>query len=299
MRRATVRRRAEREPSLAGHVYVLTSQACEFIKIGGTDYAPLKRIKEINSDDPYKANGPWTLHDFRHVRDWRTVERNLHYTFRSKLVRSIPQQKELFAVPALRASKKLAAIDDWLVLKKPKVDRLFQDEEFSNFLFKFFQHTGILNWLDIQGAWTFSLFPSTSGARYYTLNIGTHEVAFSTICPNRTEQLHMLHMDRLIRDFKEVTEWIRHRRGWQVDDNYASGLDRSTSISFEGDFRTALEFLDLPGVRRAIIAYWTEALIRLKESGSASVHARHHNWNAVAEIRRRMNYGRTSLPVRL
>jgi hypothetical protein len=35
----------------AGHVYVLTSPACEYIKIGGTDHAPIKRIQEINAGE--------------------------------------------------------------------------------------------------------------------------------------------------------------------------------------------------------------------------------------------------------
>lgn len=57
---------------------------------------------------------------------------------------------------------------------------------------------------------------------------------------------------------------------------------------FPGNFDLASEFLDLPGVRRAILAYWTEALINLKEKGTLSFHAKHHHWNAVAELRRRL-----------
>jgi hypothetical protein len=273
---------------LEGHVYVLTSPMCEYVKIGGTDYAPLKRIREINTSEPYKSLGPWSLHDFRQVADWRKVEYTLHYTFRSKLVKSIAAQKELFAISAVEASRYLEQIDESLVLKKPKVDRLFQDQEFASFLARLFRFTAILNWLDLQGAWTFSLFPSTSGGRYYTLNIGSHEVAFASLPANGRAPVHMIHMDHLIHDFKDVSAWVEKRGGGFADDNYAKALYRSTSVFFEGDFEVALEFLSLNGVRRAIIAYWNEALIELQEKGTASVYAKHHNWNAVAELKKRI-----------
>lgn len=273
---------------LEGHVYVLISPMCEYIKIGGTDYAPLKRIKEINTSEPYKSLGPWSLHDFRQVADWRKVEHALHYTFRSSLVKSIAAQKELFAISSAEASRHLEKIDESLVLKKPKIDRMFQDQQFAIFLAKLFRFTAILNWLDLQGAWTFSLFPSTNGGRYYTLNIGSHEVAFATTPANDCAPVHMIHMDRLIYDFKDISTWVEKRNGSFVDDNYATALHRSTSVFFEGDFDTALEFLGLNGVRRAIIAYWTEALIELQENGNTSLHSKHHNWNAVAELKRRI-----------
>lgn len=270
---------------------MLVSPVCEFIKIGGTDYAPLKRIKEINSCEPYKSLGPWSLHDFRQVADWRKVEYAVHYTFRSRLVKSITGQRELFAISPVAASKQLEQIDESLVVRKPKVDRLFQDQEFASFLAKLFRFTGILNWLDLQGAWTLSLFPSTSGGRYYTLNIGSHEVAFATVPSNGRLPVHMIHMDRLVHDLAEVLSWVKSRSGEFVDDNYATGLARSTSILFEGKFDTAEEFLSLNGVRRAIIAYWTEALIELQEKGTTSLHSKHHNWNAVAELKKRIVSG--------
>lgn len=151
-----------------------------------------------------------------------------------------------------------------------------------------FRLTGLVNFLKMQGAWTFTLFPSTNGSRYFTLNIGTHEVAFSTAEAGSTEPTHMIHMDRLIRDFKEVKSWIKAHSGEMIDDNYASALDRSTSVFFRGDFRRARELLGLKGVRRAIVAYWTEALLSLQERESTSLHARHHNWNAVAALRDRV-----------
>lgn len=273
-----------------GYVYVLISPRCEFVKIGGTDFAPLKRIKEINASEPYKNFAPWSLHDFRQVADWRKVEHNLHYTFRSKLDVSISGQKELFAISPVEASKHLEQIDESMILKKPKIDRMFQDQEFLMYLSKLFKYTAILNWTDFQGAWTFSLFPSTNGGRYYTLNIGSHEVAFSTLSRNNKNPVHMILTDRLINDFKDVIYWVEQKNGFVKNDAYLSGLYRSTSVFFEGNFFDAVEFLELKGVRRAIIAYWTEALIEMQERGRLSLYARNHNWNAVAELKKRILY---------
>jgi hypothetical protein len=277
--------------SREGHVYVLTSQNCEYIKIGGTDYAPFKRIKEINTSYPYRKLGPWTLHDFRQVTDWRHVEYHLHYAFRSKAAKLIVGQRELFNVSPVLASKELAGIDESMVVRKPKVDRMFQDQEFSRFLGKLFRFTGIVNWLDLQGAWTFNLFPSTKWGRYYTLNIGPHEVAFTTCESNDQRPWHMLHMDSLILECNDAVRWIKKRAGEIKENNYSLGLYRSASVLFEGNFETALQFLDLPGVRRAIIAYWTEALLGLKERGVLSTYARYHNWNAVAELKKQLASG--------
>lgn len=51
--------------STVGYVYILESPKTELIKIGGSDYPPSKRVKEINSTEPYKSLGPWSLIDFR------------------------------------------------------------------------------------------------------------------------------------------------------------------------------------------------------------------------------------------
>jgi hypothetical protein len=273
-----------------GHVYILTSPACEHIKIGGTDFAPLRRIKEINSGEPYKSLGPWSLHDFRQVADWRKVEHFLHYACRSKLVKSIDGQKELFALSASDASRQLELIDESQILRKPKIDRMFQDQDFSRFLGELFRLSGLMNWINLQGAWTFSLFPSTSGGRFFTLNIGTHEVAFATNPPKHYPSIFFFTMDSLIHDVKGVARWVTARNGALEDDLYPSGLHRSTSVHFVGGFDVATEFLHLQGVRRAILAYWGEALIKLQESGRLTMFSRHHNWNAVAEIKKRIEH---------
>lgn len=143
----------------AGHVYILVSQNSECIKIGGTDHQPLKRLREINSCEPYKGLGPWTLADFREVTDWRAVEAHLHFVFRSAQATEIAGQRELFRVAPHSASTKLLELDPSLVLKRPVVDRMFQDSELSKFILKLFAFTGLLNWLDIQGRGRFRSFP--------------------------------------------------------------------------------------------------------------------------------------------
>jgi hypothetical protein len=130
----------------------------------------------------------------------------------------------------------------------------------------------------------FCIISSTSGGRYFTLNIGPHEVAFS-ILPRKDEvQLNMILVDRLIFDFGDVINWIASHNGKIEVDHYATALARSTSLMFYGTFDEIMEFYSLDGVRRALIAYWNEALINLKEKNTMSVFARHHNYNAVAKI---------------
>jgi hypothetical protein len=279
-----------------GYVYILSSPNCDCIKIGGTDYPPLKRIKEINNSEPYKSIGPWSLCDFRQVNDWRKVEYNLHYEFRSKLNIDIEQQKELFHITIFEASKSLNELDPELIIGKPKVDRLFQDESFLEYLVDLFRFTGILHWLEIQGMWTFVLFPSTAGGRYFTLNIGPHEVAFSTLPKKDEPQQNMILVDKLIFDFGEVINWIKYHNGSIEVDHYERALPRSVSIQFEGSFSESSEFYKLDGVRRALIAYWNEALINLKEKETMSVYARHHNWNAIARIKKIIDDGKYVSP---
>lgn len=274
---------------MKGHVYILVSPSCEYIKIGGTEYPPLKRIKEINASEPYQSLGPWKLHDFRQVADWRKIETSLHYAFRSKQCKTIVGQRELFDLVPQRASRMLEDIDPAEVIKKPKVDRMFQDEEFSEYMLALFRFAGLTHWLDIQGAWTLSLFPGTSGGRYFTLNIGSHEVAFSTLEKSDRPMTHMILVDSLIKDFKPVKKWLKQHDGGLQDDYYKSALPRATLTYFTGNFADAQAFLQLEGVRRALIAYWSEALIELKERGVLSVNAQHHNWNAVAELYSRIN----------
>ena len=275
-----------RNNSKAGFVYLLSSPKTEYIKIGGTAISPMKRIREINASDPYSLFAPWELLDFRQIGDWRAVENGLHYVFREKLVKSIFGQKELFDVSPFSASQMLELIDPELIVAKPKIDRMFQDDEFVEYLIGLFRLSGLANWLDYQEAWTFSIFTSTSGGRFFTINIGLHEVAFSTY--KKQEQINMVYMDSLICMYEDTLRWIEQHNGGIAEGYYKSALDGSLSVFFEGGFNVCSEFLRQPGVRRAVIAYWTESLLLLQAREARSINARHHNYNAVAEIVRRI-----------
>lgn len=200
----------------------------------------------------------------------------------------------MFSVSAPDASQFLEQLDASVLIKKPVMDRMFQDKEFANYLALLFQTTAILNWLDFQGAWTFTLFPSTGNGRYYTLNIGRHEVAFATLPRGTEPSFHMIYMDELVKDFKEVSSWIKDRSGFFKHRSYASSLHHSTAVFFSGNFDDAKEFLSLTGVRRAILAYWNEALIQLQERNSSSLFARFHHWNAIAELNHRLRSSRAA-----
>lgn len=242
-----------------GYVYILQSQNCDCIKIGGTDYPPLKRIKEINATEPYKSLGKWELAECLEVKNWRIVEHNLHYRFRSSLNTEIKNQKELF-----------------------------QDEAFLSYIVQLFKFTGLVHWIEQQGIWTFVLFPSTNGGRYFTMNIGSHEVAFSTLRKKDRKKLNMLMLDSLILDFPNVKKWLDKHNGSICTENYATALPHSVSVHFEGSFSDALELFSLDGVRRALIAYWYETLIKKTEENKLSTYERYHNYNAVAKIMKRI-----------
>jgi hypothetical protein len=125
--------------------------------------------------------------------------------------------------------------------------------------------------------------PKTNGGRWFTLNIGPHEVAFSTYRPVEGKFEHYLILDRLILDYPETVIWIGNRDGTVQDAQYASA-ERAVTISFREDFASAERIFGLPGVRRALIAYWAEALADLRQRKAKSVYARYHSYDAVSEL---------------
>jgi hypothetical protein len=151
------------------------------------------------------------------------------------------------------------------------------------YLYKLFQLSGLFGNIDIQGAWTLSLLPKTKGGRWFTLNIGPHEVAFSTRKPDQGKFTHYLILDRLILDYPETVIWIGLHAGEVEEAHYASA-ERAVTVSFREDFANAEKIFDLPGVRRALIAYWSEALADLRERQASSVYARYHSYDAVSAL---------------
>ena len=160
-----------------GFVYILVSPNSNFIKIGGTERPISERLRGINGTEPYADHGPWHISDFLHVTDWRLVEGGLHRHFQERNVRDVPGAHELFSVPPYEARIRLRETDDVLRIDHEKTEQLFTNRDVRLYLYRLFQLSGLFGNLDIQGAWTLSLLPKTKGGRWFTLNIGPHEVA--------------------------------------------------------------------------------------------------------------------------
>jgi hypothetical protein len=271
-----------------GYVYILTSQNSPCVKIGRTDICPMKRIREINNTEPYKSLGPWTLGDFRQVSDCRTVEYDMHYAFRSKRNEVIREQKELFNITLADASDRLNQIDPALIVGKPKVDRMFQDEAFRTYLTTLFMFTGLSKFYDDQGGWTLTLFPNTAGGRYFTLNIGTHEVAFSSL-PNvkrASVQVNMIYMNDAFMSNREAMDYIHEHNGYIDDNNYTTARPNSVSVLFPGSFDVMINFYSIKAIQHSIRSYWFDYLLDMHNSGKSSFFLRFHNYNAVAAIKK-------------
>jgi hypothetical protein len=266
-----------------GFVYILVSPNSSYIKIGGTERPIKERLRGINGTESYADHGPWQLSDFLHVTDWRLVEGGLHRYFQDENVREVPGTRELFSVPAYEARKRLRATDSTLRVDHERTEQLFANRDVQLYLYKLFQFSGLFGNLDIQEAWTLSLLPKTKGGRWFTLNIGPHEVAFSTRKPDDGKFAHYLVLDRLILDFPETIIWIGLRSGEVEDAHYASA-ERAVVVNFREDFANAEKIFNLPGVRRALIAYWSEALADLRERQASSVYARYHSYDAVSAL---------------
>ena len=191
--------------------------------------------------------------------------------------------RELFNVPPHEARKRLRLADVALRVDHERTAQIFTNRDLSLYLFKLFQLSGLFGNLDIQGAWTLSLLPSTGGGRWFTLSIGPHEVAFSRRKVIDGRFSHHLILDRLILDYPKTIIWIGRREG-EVEEAWYETAERAVIVSFREDFANAEKMFRLPGVRRALIAYWSEALADLRERKAKSVFARSHSYDAVSEL---------------
>lgn len=269
---------------IEGFVYVLTSVNCPHIKIGGTTNPPAVRIREINGTSSYRDVGPWQLSDFRQVRDWRLVEADLHQRFASNRVLDVEGTRELFSVAVSEARQALTALPRELLVRVDEVDRMFQDRDLALYLERLFSFTGLASWLHIQGAWTLRLYPSTSGGRFFTLNIGDHEVAYSPLARVGYQPRHVLIVDKLVEDFSDVRAWLDEHDGYIREATYKKGYGRAATVDFAAGFAEAEQLFAVPGIRRALVAYWSEALVDLWERNAKSAYSRVHDYNATAAI---------------
>jgi hypothetical protein len=270
-----------------GFVYVLTSPNSECIKIGGTKLAPAERIRGINSSLEYGGDGPWGLSDFLHVKDWRLVEGKMHSHFKGCHYKCGTGARELFRISALAARKQLLkTLPTLRIGYLEKTTKLRGNHDLEVYLHDLFERTGLYSQYDIQGAWTLCIFPATGkNGRYFTINIGRHEVAFS-ILPGKDEIVgeHYLIMDSLINEYRPTIRMIKDLRGQIKTAPYKSAGERAVSVSFYGDLALAQEILKLPGVGRALIAYWHDRLSALRINKSKSLFARFHDYDAAYEL---------------
>jgi T5orf172 domain len=190
-----------------GFVYILVSPNSDYIKKGHTERPISERLRGINGGESYAPHGPWELSDFVHVKDCTVVESAAHRHFRDRHA-SVEGTNELFSVSPHEAREQLRLISAPLRVDSERTDQLFNNSHVSLFLYRLFQLSGLYGNLDIQGAWTLSVLPQTNGGRWFTLNIGPHEVAFSTRTPTDGKFSHYLVLDRLILEYPETMLWL-------------------------------------------------------------------------------------------
>jgi hypothetical protein len=266
-----------------GFVYILVSPNSNYVKIGGTERPISERLRDINGTSPYSDHGPWELSDFLYVTDWRLVEGEMHGHFRSNAVRDVTGTRELFSIPPHEARTRLRSTNSLLRIDHERTEQIFSNRDVKLYLFRLFELSGLFGNVDIQGAWTLTLLPKTNGGRWFTLNIGSHEVAFSTKSATEGNVRHFIVLDRLILEYPDTIIWIGNRDG-SVDVAEYVAAERAVLVNFNESFANAERFFALPGVRRALIAYWAEALADLRQRKAKSVYARYHSYDAVSKL---------------
>ena len=273
---------------MIGFVYILTSPNTQFIKIGGTAQSLAERLRGINGTESYAEHGPWEVSDFLQVTDWRLVESSLHAAFSEARITDIIGTRELFRIPPVTARDRLREVAPELRIGHAKTDTLFKSRNLHLYLHRLFEIAGLYGNLDIQGAWTLSLFPSTAGGRYFTLNIGSHEVAYSPREQRGSScGRHVIVMDQLAGEFVVVRDWLKRYGGEIREAPYKTARNRAVALEFECDFARAETLFLVPGIRRAMVAYWADALSDLRERKALSVYERYHNYDAVHAL---LNY---------
>jgi hypothetical protein len=221
-----------------GFVYILVSPNSSYIKIGGTTHPIAKRLKEINGTVSYADHGPWQLSDFLHVIDWQRVEGGLHRYFQERQVRDAGGARELFSVPPHEARTQMRSVGDMLRVDRDTTLRVFKDRDLALYLYRLFNLSGLFGALDIQGAWTLRLLTRTLGGTWFTLNIGSHAVAFSMRNKQKEPPTHYLSVDRLIRDYSETVRWIRKHDGGIEHSPYHKAK-HAVQIDFDAGFADA------------------------------------------------------------
>ncbi|RYH02711.1 GIY-YIG nuclease family protein [Salipiger sp. IMCC34102] len=269
-----------------GFVYVMSAPGYSGVKIGRSDRAPHFRAKELSADPVYRQHGKWTVVDYRQVEDMFATESALHRRFRSVNEIQYEPARELFRLSKSEAVEALLETAEAGLLGAAPLGRLRLDRDLVDYLLRLFRETGLSQFMDLQEMWTMSLYPSTASGRYFTLNIDRHEVAFSAPLRGTGKSVHMIYLDPRILDNEMTYEWFDARDGQVSTGDYLSAADAGCSVSWIGTLSDAVTFFDLPMARRAVIAYWYDSLLNLRDRGKRSFFARFHNHNAVQELSR-------------
>lgn len=151
-----------------------------------------------------------------------------------------------------------------------------------------FKNSGLENFRDIQESWTFSLFPRTAGGRFFTLNIDRHEVAFASPLNGSDLQYFSIVVDASVANDRAFKKKLKPLAGTVRRAPYPSNWGNAVSVNFEANFDQASRISETTAFRRALVAYWYDALLRMRDLGNRSLHAKHHNYGAVSEIFRHM-----------
>ena len=193
-----------------GFVYVMRSPAVTWTKIGLSARAPHFRARELSADPVYGGIGPWEVIDYRQVEDMRAGERALHRHFDAAWVPH-GSARELFDVPPEDAVAKLIEVAGANLSRGDLIGRLRLEPDLVRYLLRLFRETGLSRSLDLQEAWTLSLFPSTGGGREFTINIDRHEVAYAARLRGSDEYVFMLFADPLIGESDDAMDWFDSR----------------------------------------------------------------------------------------
>jgi hypothetical protein len=90
-------------------------------------------------------------------------------------------------------------------------------------------------------------------------------------------------VDKLVRDFPKVAQWLDRHDGCIRPAKYAKAT-RAVFLQFRSTFAEAERLFAIRGVRRALIAYWADGLADLRERDARSTYARYHNYDAVYRL---------------
>ena len=273
----------------SGWIYALRSDNSSSIKIGRTSTTPFQRLRELNAHEVYGPLGPWQHLHLKQVRDTIAVETALHRKLSAFRSQAFGSARELFDISPQRARLELDAIPQADLTAPVPLNKLQLDPPFLHYLRSLFEYAGLENFKEIQEAWIFSLFPKTAGGRFFTLNIDRHEVAYSAPIVGEPDLVHhIIVVDRLAKRDRELKRWLKQNFGWFERIPYPSNWGDAIVVCFQAPFDDSLGIFELSGFRRALIAYWFDALLRMQERGTRSLHAKRHNYDATSEIFRHL-----------